>query len=150
MLKNNYLNPGLYLIQRLLLFVCMPFTVVSAQHYTTQDFNQHLKSIDSIYVVKIKYEVTGLVLKTEADEYFTGVKVVSGNDTLELTMEELHDPSELSTFSNLITFSPPINEFLFYPGNIDSPITFYFIDAETGKKTSANQVKKKAMAVPNP
>jgi hypothetical protein len=88
--------------------------------------------------------VTGLVLKTEVDEYFTGAKLVSGNDTLELTPEEQHDPSELSTFSNLINFSPPINEFLFYPGNIDSPITFYFIDAQTGKKTSANQMKKKS------
>jgi hypothetical protein len=150
MLNNNSLNTGPYLIQRLLLFVCMPFTIVSAQHYTTQDFDQHLKSIDSIYVIKLKYQITGLVLKTEADEDFTGAKVVSGNDTLELTPEEQHDASELSTFSNLINFSPPINEFLFYPGNIDSPITFYFIDAQTGKKTSANQMKKKSAGCSEP
>jgi hypothetical protein len=151
MLNSNIIRIFFLHSLRIVLIAGFPFIIASGQHYTSMEFDRHLKSDnsnDSLFTIKIKNPVTGLVIKTESDENITGAVILLSNDTIKLTTDEHHDVSEFTIFSNLITFSPPIHEFIFYPGNIRSPVTFYFIDAQTSSKKSEMQ-KKKAMSVPN-
>ena len=118
-----------------------------SQHYTVQDFTQHLpvnKSTgDSVFIVKTGYPATGVLLKVDEKENFTGSFLVSGNDTLYFTEGEENPAGEDKKFSNLLTFSVPIRSFLFYPGRIQADIQFYYINAQQKDEGSTVKPSKK-------
>jgi hypothetical protein len=125
------------------------FHTASGQHYQVQEFDTHLKHgvslSDSVYHIIVDTVATGLVLKIDVNEVFDGAYLVVGNDTIYLSQDEDGDVSQLYNFSNLLTFSPPIGDFLFSPGRIRSQITFYFINAQTSMQdSSCNKIKKKS------
>lgn len=113
---------------------------LNAQNYVKQVFTKHLeqhaKSAGELYLVMTGYPTTGLVVSIAPTEIFTGAFLVVGKDTSYLKPDEDTESGELRLFSNLLTFSAPIDSFYFYPGKITSEITFYFINS-AGENESA-------------
>jgi hypothetical protein len=120
----------------------------NGQHFVTQQFDKHLdlekSGTDSSFLISTNYPTTGIVAKIDVNDRFTGAYIIVRNDTLYLTPDEDIDRSDASAFCNLLTFSPPINEFFFNPGAISGPVTFYFINSQTSEQpTQPAEPKKK-------
>jgi hypothetical protein len=153
--NNSKILGSITYIAVYLLLTGLCFTPVFGQHFITKEFDQQLKigvaPFDSAYLILTGDSTTGIVARTDVNEIFEGAYIIIENDTLLLTSGDDGDRSELGTYSNLLTFSPPIHAFRFYPGNILSPVTFYFINAQLKKPSAQTHlVKKKSTGCTEP
>lgn len=146
---TNFIKSRIAYLAVILVSVSFLYIPARGQHFVTREFDQHLtrgkSTADSIYKIETSASTTGIVAKIDVIDIFNGAFIIVQEDTLYLNPDEDGDRSDLSIYSNLMTFSPPIREFLFFPGNIMGPVTFYFIDAKSTKLTSQPaKVKKKS------
>jgi hypothetical protein len=135
--------PGIIL---LLGFIISPLPGIS-QHYVKLSFENLQKSdsavIDSLYLIKTNFPATGIVTSIDMTEKYTGAFLIVQNDTSYLTADEDIDQMETSLFCNLLTFSIPVEEFMFYPGEIKGPVVFYFINSLPPDNSSTTPETKK-------
>ncbi len=135
-------------IPALILFLVLIHNPGFAQHHKSMSFDKHLSSakstIDSVYTIATGYPTTGIVLRIAGDDEFTNSFLVAENDTIRLAADD-HSSSEAeSIHSNLATFSLLIDAFCFYPGKIESEVSFYFIDSRLPEKKGEPAKKKSA------
>ncbi|MBN1414843.1 MAG: hypothetical protein JW973_07065 [Bacteroidales bacterium] len=127
----------------ILYVICFISGSIYGQHYTVQEFSQHLPAEkntgDTVFTIETGYLLTGILLKIGEKEDFNGSFLVTGKDTLYFMEGEEGGVEENKKFSNLLTFSMPIQTFLFYPGPIQGDIQFYYINAQ--KKDEGPKVK---------
>ena len=140
----------------LILFTVAILSIVqiNAQNYRKQSFDKHLEksanSATEVYTVKTGYPTTAIIVSINQTDKFDEAYVVVDDDTTYLHPDEDAEEGEINIFSNLITFSNPIDSFYFFPGKIGEEVTFYFINASSQKQAQASAyLKKKVPAVPN-
>jgi len=127
----------------------------SGQHTKLLSFDDHLSPAkstkNSVYNIATEYPATGIALCIDSHADYTNSYLVAGKDTFRLSPDEHAADLADSIFSNLVTFSTPIDTFGFYPGNIESKVTFYFIDARLPeKKKEQKSLKKKSSGCSEP
>jgi hypothetical protein len=99
---------------------------------------------DSVYIIETGYPATGIVLKVAKNEIFRGSFIIVNTDTLYFTEGEENASAGVKKFSNLLTFSSPVESFQFYPGLIKGDIEFYYInDRKANEEVVASPSKKK-------
>jgi hypothetical protein len=136
----------------ILIFSCC---ISSGQHTKMLHFDFHLSAAknakNTVYTIAAEYPATGIVLCTDSHADYTNSYLVAGKDTFRLSPDEHYADLTDSIFSNLVTFSMPLDTFGFYPGNIESKVTFYFIDARLPeKKKEQKSLKKKSSGCSEP
>lgn len=135
--------------KKILLIIIIVYcaVLVQGQHFTVKEFNRNKAETkttdDSLYFIKTEYPATGIVLKVAKDEIFRGSFIIINNDTLYFTEGEENATDNNRKFSNLLTFSSPVEWFRFYPGLIKGNIEFYYINAHKETKEVAGLPSKK-------
>jgi hypothetical protein len=148
-IRNSIWTRGKYGVTAIVLGALLSSVPLAGQHFVTEQFDKHVKagkqSPDSVFLIKTNYPTTGIVAKIDVIDEFTGAFILVDKDTFYIAADSDNDQTEASLFSNLLTFSPPIQEFRFSPGTISSPITFYFINSQTSEQvTQPAETKKKS------
>jgi len=145
----KHINKILVLLSSLVICVVH----LNAQNYRKITFDKHLeqttKSATEIYPVLPGYPTTAIILSIDHTDNFDGAFVIVNKDTTYLHPDEDSEPDDIKVFSNLVTFSSPIDSFYFCPGKIKGEVTFYLINATAPKQApSSSFLKKKVPAVP--
>lgn len=139
------MRQALYTI--LTFLIIQPVAILSGQHYTVAEFRKHMQANkstgDTIFLVETGYPVTGLLLRIHKEENPAGSFLVTGNDTLYFREGEEEPADENKKFSNLLTFSNPIQSFHFCPGLIKGEIQFYYINARKNVEGPLEKPSKK-------
>ncbi len=139
----------------LIIIIVYCAVLMHGQHFTVKEFNRNKAktktTADSLYLIETGYTTTGIVLKLAKDENLIGSYIIVNRDTLYFTEGEENATDNKQKFSNLLTFSSPVESFCFFPGLIKGNIEFYYINAqnETKEVTSRPSKKKKMQVVPN-
>jgi hypothetical protein len=114
------------------------------------EFTDHLGSSkansDQDYLVITGYPTTGIVLSCDSATDLGKTFLVAAGDTLYLSEDEHNEGGTLTIYSNLITFSEPIDKFYFHPGAVDKPVNFLFIDARMSDEVPQKPAAKKKSA----
>ena len=123
------------------------FQCIVAQHFTVQDFSRSTSVLkhadDTVFIVETGYPATGILMNIPETETFTRSFLVVNQDTLTFSEGEEDSAEGNRKFSNLLTFSLPIQSFRFYPGPIQGEIQFYYINAQKNVEGPAVKPSKK-------